>query len=214
MSKAIRVLSILFSLVVLLALSGAAALAEESAAPDQDYQAPRLLPESKQVFQMSPPSRRSVGGTVLLFQAVVLKDGTIGAVEMLNDDRPYPGVEKAAVDTLRRWRYEPARVGGQPVDAGVTISLQFRGAGALATTRPADAWRVKPGGSRPILGDIVFPGDGVPKPAAAGDWDIHKALLPTCQTKAGARCMYNKADFQAPGHLVEMPIATDSGGLR
>jgi TonB family protein len=213
MSKAVRILSILFALVVVLALSGAAALAEESAAPDQDYQAPRLLPESKAVFQMSPPSRRSVGDTVLLFQAIVLKDGTIGTVELLNDDRPYPGVEKAAVDTLRRWRYQPAQLGGQPVDAGVTISLQFRGAGALATTRPAEAWLAKPGGSQPMLGQVVFPGGGGPKPANIVK-NIQKAVLPTCQAQFGSRCMYNTADFQAPSRLVGMPIATDAGGLR
>jgi hypothetical protein len=208
MSKAFRRLSVLFTLAFLVALAPVAVLAEEPAAPAtstaDDYQGPRLLPDCKAPFQLPGDARRSVGDSVLLFQAVVLKDGTIGYAELLNDDRPYPGVEQAARDSFRRWRYAPGTLGGEAVEAGVTISVQFRGGAAAAATRPAETWNMKAGATFPGLDQIILR-DGLRSSGHSGkNWEHNTTTVqsvPKCEFTAGPFC----------GHSFNQPPHNESG---
>jgi TonB family protein len=65
-----------------------------------------------------------IEGRVIL-QAVVLQDGTVGAVEVLSCNRPGLGFEDSAVDAVSRWFYEPARKGGNPMDVYFTVRVDF-----------------------------------------------------------------------------------------
>jgi hypothetical protein len=199
MSKAYRRLSVLITLAFLVALAPTVVLADEPADPAtataEDYQGPRLLPECKAQFVLPSNARRAVGDAVLVFQAIVLKDGTIGYAELLNNDRPYPGVEQAALESFRHWKYLPGTLGGEAVDAGVTISVQFRGASAAAATRPAEEWNtLSPRASLEGLDRIVL-GDGLraSSPRHHRDWQ-HNATtvqrMPQCESQAGPYCIH------------------------
>jgi TonB family protein len=70
-------------------------------------------------------AKAQLSGRVVL-QAVVRKDGSISDILVLSCSQPDVGFEQAAIDAVTRWRYQPATLGGQPVDAYTTVTIQFR----------------------------------------------------------------------------------------
>lgn len=68
--------------------------------------------------------RRGIEGEVLVRVAVGL-DGRAERVEILHSSGSAL-LDKAAVEALERWRFEPARAAGQPVAATVEIPVTFR----------------------------------------------------------------------------------------
>jgi protein TonB len=76
------------------------------------------------------PSAASLGppeGRVRL-RLLVRSDGTVGSVEVVVSSGD-PEVDRAAVDALSRWRFEPARRDGGPIDSYyfVWVTFQLRG---------------------------------------------------------------------------------------
>jgi len=68
--------------------------------------------------------RAKIGGKVFL-QAIVERDGSVGEVSLLRCNRPGLGFEDAALAAVRQWRYEPATQNGEPVDAVITVIVEF-----------------------------------------------------------------------------------------
>jgi protein TonB len=68
--------------------------------------------------------RRGIEGEVLVRVAVAL-DGRAERVEVVRSSGSAL-LDTAAVEALQRWRFEPARAGGQPVAATVEIPVTFR----------------------------------------------------------------------------------------
>ena len=68
--------------------------------------------------------RRGVQGEVLV-RVAVGRDGRAERVEVLRTSGSAL-LDAAAVEALERWRFEPARAGGQPVAATVEIPVTFR----------------------------------------------------------------------------------------
>jgi protein TonB len=60
---------------------------------------------------------------VVIIEAVIAVDGSIRDARVL---RSHPLLDRAAVDAVRQWRYEPTRLNGQPVPVIVTVTVQFR----------------------------------------------------------------------------------------
>jgi TonB family protein len=58
--------------------------------------------------------------------ATVRVDGSVADVQVLSSSRPGAGLEHAAADAVRRWRYKPATRDGQPIDSRLTITVTFR----------------------------------------------------------------------------------------
>jgi protein TonB len=79
-----------------------------------------------QVRPTYPASARRVGaqGTSLL-RVHVLADGRIGEV-LVQESAGHPDLDQAAVDAVKRWRFEPARRGQEPVATWVLLPVQFR----------------------------------------------------------------------------------------
>ena len=50
-------------------------------------------------------------------------DGTVGAVKVMKGDEPFVS---AAVQAVKRWRYTPARVAGQPTAVYRIVKMPFR----------------------------------------------------------------------------------------
>ncbi len=86
---------------------------------------PSLIPHSK-VAPVYPELARvaRLSGRVIV-RAVILEDGTVGEIEVLQCNRPGVGFEEAAIDAITRWRYEPARLYGEPIDVYFTVMVEF-----------------------------------------------------------------------------------------
>ncbi len=67
--------------------------------------------------------QRGVGGTVRV-QATVSADGSVERME-LAESSGNRFLDRAAMEAVRRWRFEPAMRNGQPVSATVTIPIEF-----------------------------------------------------------------------------------------
>ena len=84
---------------------------------------------TKLVHQVNPvyPERAQalgIQGTVLL-EAVIFKDGSLGALRVLNRLAD-PELVDAATEAVKNWRYEPTLLNGQPIEVITTITVNFR----------------------------------------------------------------------------------------
>jgi len=75
-----------------------------------------IYPEQAQV--------RGIQGTVLI-EAVISKDGSIGAMRVLNKLAD-PDLVTSAGEAVKNWRYEPTLLNGQPIEIVTTITVNFR----------------------------------------------------------------------------------------
>ena len=64
-----------------------------------------------------------ISGTVMM-RAVISKYGEPLNVEVINTD-VHPGLAKAALESVRRWRYQPTLLNGQPVEVITTVDVNF-----------------------------------------------------------------------------------------
>ena len=84
---------------------------------------------TKLVHRVNPvyPERaqaQGIQGTVLL-EAIILKDGSLGALRVLNKLAD-PELVDAAIEAVKNWRYEPTLLNGLPIEVVTTITVNFR----------------------------------------------------------------------------------------
>lgn len=88
-------------------------------------QPPVLIQESKVAPVYPELARKSrLPGSVIL-QAIILRDGSVGAITVLRSTPPGVGFEDAAIEAVRQWRYEPATQFGVPVEVYFTVLVNF-----------------------------------------------------------------------------------------
>jgi len=86
---------------------------------------PELIAQA-QVDPVYPEgARRSkIEGKVIL-QAVILADGSVDELTVLQSTAPGQGFEEAALAAVKQWRYRPATKDGQPVPVQFTVVIDF-----------------------------------------------------------------------------------------
>ncbi|MCL1826623.1 MAG: energy transducer TonB, partial [Candidatus Cloacimonetes bacterium] len=63
---------------------------------------------------------------VVILDIEVLIDGSIGAIEVFQSLMPGPGgLDEAAILAVRKWQYQPAESGGNPVACWVKQPINF-----------------------------------------------------------------------------------------
>jgi protein TonB len=62
---------------------------------------------------------------IVLLDAVVLADGTVGEVRVVRSLDSTTGLDEASVRALRAWRFKPGTLAGQPVPVVVGVQLTF-----------------------------------------------------------------------------------------
>jgi protein TonB len=73
-----------------------------------------------------PESARTAGiEGVSLLRFVVLADGLVGTVNV-EKSAGHPDLDRAAIEAVRTWRFEPARRGKEAVAVWVTIPVRFQ----------------------------------------------------------------------------------------
>jgi len=82
---------------------------------------PRII---KKVEPVYPKEARQAGiqGTVLL-EAMTDNKGNVVKVKVLES---IPGLDQAAIDALKQWKYEPVIIEGQPKSVVFTVAMRFR----------------------------------------------------------------------------------------
>ena len=70
------------------------------------------------------PSRRRREEGIVLLNVQVQIDGTPAAVS-LNRSCGHPLLDRAALDAVRRWTFEPARAAGVPISSLVVVPVRF-----------------------------------------------------------------------------------------
>lgn len=71
-----------------------------------------------------PQQARADGRTgAVLLEIVVLADGTVGSVKVVRGEEPFAS---AAVETVKKWRYDPARYKGLPISVYRTFQVTFQ----------------------------------------------------------------------------------------
>ena len=102
----------------LLALCATLSLAQQPAGQPPTYEAPEVL---STVDPGYPPNSIATGTVIL--QVSLDKWGEIEAVKVLKDIKSLtPEAERA----VRKWKFKPARLDGQPVKSTLTAAFTFR----------------------------------------------------------------------------------------
>jgi protein TonB len=68
-------------------------------------------------------ARRAASGTVALYYTIRADGSVADVVRLTSGD---PDLEKASVDAVSGWRYEPMKLNGIPVDTNNIIVFSFR----------------------------------------------------------------------------------------
>jgi TonB family protein len=89
--------------------------------PGSGVTPPRLLREVKAEYT-DEARRRGITGDVLL-EIVVRRDGTVGDVDVRRGLGL--GLDQRAIEAVREWRFDPARLRGTPVDVIVEVAVEF-----------------------------------------------------------------------------------------
>lgn len=111
---------------------------------DADYVRPRLI----------SPERGRSGKLVLLVE--VRKNGKVGDVDVLSsnldrDNRSHRDLQRAAISTVKRWRYTPAIRDGEPAGTQVRVVVDINlDSGAINSASEAGARRKAAAANRAV----------------------------------------------------------------
>ena len=83
------------------------------------------IPVYQEKPQYTPAAMQAgVQGGVLL-EAVVLTDGTVGDVKVVESLDPTYGLDQQAVDAVKQWTFKPGTLDGEPVRVAVQVEMRF-----------------------------------------------------------------------------------------
>jgi protein TonB len=86
---------------------------------------PRIIPSSRAVPDYPAMARRAhVMGTVEL-RIVIDEEGRVGRIEVVRAPDSRFGFDLAAIEAVKRWRYEPGRLDGRPVAVEALVLVEF-----------------------------------------------------------------------------------------
>ena len=91
--------------------------------PGNGVETPRLLREVTPKYTAEAMRAKEQG--IVLVEAVVLPDGTVGDVEVIRSLDKVFGLDEEAIRAARQWRFLPGTRFGEPVAVLVTIELTF-----------------------------------------------------------------------------------------
>jgi periplasmic protein TonB len=114
---------------VLVVTAAAMVLVGSASAQDQekrlkvasDLQQAKLVSNTMPVYPVLA-KRGRVEGTVRL-SAVIGKDGSVERLETVSG---HPILEQAAVEAVKKWKYKPTILNGEPVEVVTTIDVVFK----------------------------------------------------------------------------------------
>lgn len=106
---------------------------------------PVILEREKPVYPKEAKKQKIAGKVAL--EVVVHRDGTVGDLGLAWACPQGYGLEQAAAETVRNWRFEPAMRDNEPVVASTVVVVEFGLKG-----RNKHKYDKGPGGPAPVLG--------------------------------------------------------------
>jgi len=101
-----------------------------AAAQDAEYADPVV--SGSHELPAYPPAALAAGFEgVVTVAAVVNADGSLGAVEVIEDSKPHLGFGDASIQAIRNWHFAPAQLDGQPVDSVGAFVFRFHSVGRV-----------------------------------------------------------------------------------
>ena len=100
-------------------------------AEDVDYADPVVVADSRSLPDYPPAALHAGFEGVVAVAAVVNADGSLGAVEVIEDDKPHLGFGDAAIQAIKDWHFQPAMLDGQAVDAVGAFIFRFNSVGRV-----------------------------------------------------------------------------------
>ena len=96
--------------------------------PDRAIQVGGNVTRPQKIFGPNPRyteiARKARIQGVVIVQAIIDKGGNVTAVRVL---KPLPmGLDQAAVEAIKKWKFEPATLNGKPVDVYYNLTVNFR----------------------------------------------------------------------------------------
>jgi protein TonB len=91
--------------------------------PGNGVAMPSVITEVKPSYT-AEAMRAKIQGVVMV-EAVVREDGTVGQVQVVRSLDPTFGLDQEALKAVRRWRFQPGTRLGKPVPVLVEIELTF-----------------------------------------------------------------------------------------
>ncbi len=89
---------------------------------DANMKPPKVLSRVEPVYPAEAKANRIFG--IVILELLIKEDGTVGETRVL---KPLPyGLDQAAVDAVRQWRFEPATIDGKPVPVTFNITINFK----------------------------------------------------------------------------------------
>ena len=85
-----------------------------------DFKAPRKIKDAKPVYPQIAQQAKIQG--IVIIEAIIGKDGSVKEARVL---RPVPMLDQAALDAVRKWKYSPTLLNGQPVEVVMTVTVTF-----------------------------------------------------------------------------------------
>jgi len=128
--------------------SGSESTDEETAAAAAEQPervSPRIILETQNPPTYPPAALAARYTGVVVVEAVVTDTGKIDEVRVLKCTRPKVGFEQATIDAVKKWRFEPGRIGDKPAEVTLQFRLNF------SPGRVSLASETIPGGSAPTM---------------------------------------------------------------
>lgn len=108
---------------------------------DRNVTPPRRIPtrlsDSEERREVRRGVRPEVTGVVVM-SAVIRKNGSVGDVEVLGCLPRRRGLEQAAIDAIKKWRYEPATKDGFPVNVAMVSAFTYGPGGTFRVSDGSD----------------------------------------------------------------------------
>jgi protein TonB len=82
-----------------------------------------IPPRVTQRVEPKWPAEARAASALVVLEAIVTKEGTVREVRVVKGD---PRFNKAAVESLRQWKFAPATDSGKPVSTKFTMTFSFR----------------------------------------------------------------------------------------
>jgi protein TonB len=87
-----------------------------------DVKAPTVINRVEPVYPEVARKARISG--IVIVECIIDKSGNVTNVQVL---KPLPfGLDQAAVDAVRRWKFRPGTLNGQPVDVIFNLTVNFK----------------------------------------------------------------------------------------
>jgi TonB family protein len=134
--------------------------------PGQGVTAPILLHETKPNYTAAAMRARIQG--VVVMECVVEVDGTVGPVRVTRSLDPVYGLDDAAVQTLKQWRFRPGTREGTPVRVAVIVEMSYTIGDPVNVRSPNPA--LNPGTTAPIVWPDAFVDQREPVGGSVSSW--------------------------------------------